>query len=298
MRPFGYDFARQIRPDEADLIREAARRVIDGETVGAVERDWNDRGIVTTGGRAWAHNVLKRSLQRPTLAGLAATPDGDLVESDTPAILDRDTWQQVQDLIAANQAPSPPADERTYLLTGGIARCGICQTPLRASPIAGRRNYRCTTAAGGCGKIRVDGDGLDEFVQDEVTARLPQKRTETLLRQLEQRAEAGKVELDAMADRRRAIRADNERGRTTSEQARAAMQREDERVAAARQVVRAAETLRDVLTLTSDELLTWWDTASLDLRRALVAALLESVDVSPATRRGHFDTDRLSIRWR
>src|SRR5207244_2854749 len=47
-RPFGYEKDRvTIRDEEADLIREAAQRVLDGASVSSIAREWNAREIPT-----------------------------------------------------------------------------------------------------------------------------------------------------------------------------------------------------------------------------------------------------------
>jgi site-specific DNA recombinase len=73
--PFGYAIGpdRRLRqePSEAPLAREVADRVLAGETLLAICRDWNARGVPTRrGGSAWRPSTLSAMLRSPVLAGL------------------------------------------------------------------------------------------------------------------------------------------------------------------------------------------------------------------------------------
>src|SRR5262244_92172 len=70
-RGFGYDTAgRQPVPAEADAIREAARRVLDGEGLTAIAADLSARGIRSVSGKPVDWHTLERILLRPRIAGL------------------------------------------------------------------------------------------------------------------------------------------------------------------------------------------------------------------------------------
>jgi len=61
----------RIREDQAEILREAVRRVLAGETMHAITADLNRRGVPTaSGGRWWDSNVLRYMLLRPGIAGL------------------------------------------------------------------------------------------------------------------------------------------------------------------------------------------------------------------------------------
>jgi hypothetical protein len=65
-RPFGYKIVRhdlgeggkrrwrivgeELEPAEAELIEEAAIRVLKGESLRSIAMDWNERGVKTVGG--------------------------------------------------------------------------------------------------------------------------------------------------------------------------------------------------------------------------------------------------------
>ncbi|MDE3192206.1 MAG: recombinase family protein, partial [Chloroflexota bacterium] len=69
-RPFGYDDDRTtIRASEAALLSDAARRVLAGESIRGIVREWNSRGIRTTAGRPWYTTALRRLLVSGRIAG-------------------------------------------------------------------------------------------------------------------------------------------------------------------------------------------------------------------------------------
>jgi DNA invertase Pin-like site-specific DNA recombinase len=165
-RAFGFesDGVTQI-PLEADLIREAARRVLAGEGVGDICRDWTNRGIVTTTGIPFSHGTLRKLLARPRYAGLM--PDGVSKAAWDP-VLDRETWEQVSAVLNARAAGFGYATNTRKHLLSGIALCGTCGKPLRAKMSQGKGNrryqtgYTCVTP--GCKGVWRDRDGLDAYV--------------------------------------------------------------------------------------------------------------------------------------
>jgi hypothetical protein len=85
-RPFGYKINRhdlgeggkrryriigeEIEPAEAEAIKEAAARVLRGESIRSIAFNFNDRGIKPVAGGRWAGSTLRRMLVSPRIAGL------------------------------------------------------------------------------------------------------------------------------------------------------------------------------------------------------------------------------------
>src|SRR5712691_5969790 len=70
-RPFGYEADRAtVRAQEAALIRDAAERVLAGDTVPSIARDWNARAIPTSQGAAhgWSATTIAGILRNPRIA--------------------------------------------------------------------------------------------------------------------------------------------------------------------------------------------------------------------------------------
>jgi site-specific DNA recombinase len=75
LRPFGYDWdesAGTIVPvrAEAALIREAAKRVLAGDSRRAITVDWHRKGLLTSEGKPWSITRLANLLRSPRIAGL------------------------------------------------------------------------------------------------------------------------------------------------------------------------------------------------------------------------------------
>jgi len=87
-RPFGFapDLV-SIRADEAALIRQAADRLVAGDSLRAIVAGWNRDGITTPTGRPWAPHTLKRLLLSPRLRGLRQYQGAILGPALWPAIL-------------------------------------------------------------------------------------------------------------------------------------------------------------------------------------------------------------------
>lgn len=123
-RPWGYLIGddRKLRPHptEAPLVREAYDRLMRGETMLAVCRDFNERGIPTRfGGAYWRSSALSTTFRSPTLAGL--TPDhreqreAGYEGADIHPWRDPDTGETVS-LMAEGVAPIVSEGERRALL--------------------------------------------------------------------------------------------------------------------------------------------------------------------------------------
>lgn len=159
-RAFGHNAdGTQVREEEAAAIREAAGRVLGGETLSAIVGDWNDRGITTAGGGPWRVNSLSNLLVQ-----------GRLVAG--PQILDEDTHQRLV-ALHASRSKGPRRPTRRYLLTG-LLRCWRCEGTLRGMPRTGGADlYVCPGPPhGGCSGTAVTADHADQAVTDLVLDRL------------------------------------------------------------------------------------------------------------------------------
>ncbi|MGH8930630.1 MAG: recombinase family protein [Egibacteraceae bacterium] len=82
-RPFGYSRdGLGVVEHEAALVREAAARVLAGETVRAVAAEGNERAVTTSTGAAWTVATLSYMLRSPRYAACGC-------DAVWPAILDR-----------------------------------------------------------------------------------------------------------------------------------------------------------------------------------------------------------------
>lgn len=170
------EMATRREASEAEIIREAAARVLAGEGANRIEADLRRRGWETPAGKVIQHGTLKRWLVNPRYAGLM--PDGE-TRAAWPAVLDRETWERVR-LVLEQRAAAYPRDPDNGVrwLLSGIAVCGSggCGMPLMVAHISSRGYrsvlYACNKRSGGCGSVWRNQVHLDAYVGAAVIARL------------------------------------------------------------------------------------------------------------------------------
>jgi len=171
-RGFGHSQDRStVIEDEAALIREAGRRVLDGETLSSIVQEWNGRGLRTANGGPWRVNSLSSILVQPRLAGLA-NDAADGAPLAYPPIIDLETHRQLLELHASRRK-GPRRTTRHYLLTG-LLRCWRCGGGLRGMPrTRGADLYVCPGPPhGGCSGTAVTADLADDAIRDMVITRV------------------------------------------------------------------------------------------------------------------------------
>lgn len=159
-RAFGHTADRsQVVEMEAAAIREAAGRVLDGETLSAVVRDWNRRGQTTANGGPWRVNSLSTLLVQTRLVAF-------------PQIIDEETHERLV-ALHASRSKGPRRATRRYLLTG-LLRCWRCGGTMRGMPRAHRADlYVCPGPPhGGCSGTAVTADHAEDAIGSMVLARL------------------------------------------------------------------------------------------------------------------------------
>lgn len=179
-RPFGFEPDRvTIRADEADAIRRAAVVFVSTRNTHAAIRSIERSGFpISVTGKPWRPGTVSRILTSPRNAGLREHRGVIVGRAVWPAILDEALWRQVCD-IYADPDRNLRVLSRSYLLTGGLACCGLCGGRLHARPRSGGdRCYVCPTGAAfdGCGKIRRLADPVEREVRDRVLAAISTAR--------------------------------------------------------------------------------------------------------------------------
>lgn len=309
-RPYGY--ARDgvtVEPAEAAVIADATARVLAGESLHAVTRDLNARGIRTSTGATWKAPALRDVLLRARNAGLIERNGEVLGDAQWPAIVDRDTWHAVRALLTA---PGRRPESRSEWLGSGLYRCGLCDGPMRISGYHRVPVYRCTPGSDGSVPAGERGRHVtrvaapvDELVTALVLGRLSQPDARLLLR-----ADAPAADLAALH-----ARADGLRARLDELAGLFAAGTVD-----ARQLATGTASLRERLAEVEGELaeavagsplagfadaevvVDAWAAAPVPRRRGVVDALM-TVSLRPAPRGrrpggGYFDPTSVEITWR
>ncbi|WP_370037928.1 recombinase family protein, partial [Nocardioides sp.] len=87
---YGYDEDRRIVPKEADVIREVARRLLEGDSLYSIAADLNERGVPTPGSGKWDSRRVQRAAERNERQEVASVIEAARNSSSmTPAALAR-----------------------------------------------------------------------------------------------------------------------------------------------------------------------------------------------------------------
>jgi site-specific DNA recombinase len=296
-RAFGYDAqGRTIVKGEATVVREAAKRLLAGEPLQVIARDFNARRLYTATGREWTAQTLRQVMMAPRLAGLRVHRGEVVGKGDWPAILTEQQHTRLLTMFASRQRPGRPP----VSLLGGLVFCGDCGSKMwQSASRSDYRRYGCQRAPGrgGCGGVSIRADSTEDIVVEVVLARLDTPQLA---------AEVESVQDDAVADQitdleaRMAELADvyGARRITVTEWMRAREPLEEQLQRARRSRDEASGLLALADFREPGVLRNAWPKLSTDEKRTILGAVIGRVVIALAEKRARFDPDRISIDWR
>jgi site-specific DNA recombinase len=152
------------------VVRELDRRGWRGKA-------WTTRKGQCRGGRVITKTRLQEMLTNPLYTGRVRY-QGELFAGEQPALINTETWQRVQDLLAENRgAARRHKANHPHALLAGLVRCrpcGCAMTPARVVKRGGRRYayYVCTRAQtrgwDTCPSKSVPAAALERFVLQQL----------------------------------------------------------------------------------------------------------------------------------
>src|SRR4051794_17994907 len=173
------ELVRQIPDDEtAEIVREAASRVLGGETPYSVAQDFDRRGIPTPRrGMRWDLTQVKRLCINPGYAGKRVHRGQVIGDAAWPPILDEATHLA---LVAKLGDPRRRTmrDSAIKHLLSGVAVCGVCNGRMRVQKNRGFLAYLCVDGF----HVSRREIHVDEFVTEVVLARLERPDLADVLR--------------------------------------------------------------------------------------------------------------------
>ena len=332
-RPFGYEEDRlTLRPAEADLIREAARRALSGEPMRTICSDWQHRAVASpwagrrvkvngdvriNAGR-WSSQVLRRILMSARISGRRElkTVDGKRgiygtitsEHAEWPGIISVADSDRLRAMLTAPER-THEAHPRKYLLSGGLLRCGLCGKPLHTITArkksdghqGQRRSYGCISGPGfsdGCGRLRVNAEPLEDLIVKSVMLAVDQGRLAKALKSRSKGHDSSR-ELREVEEQLQELAVDWSNKKITRIEWQAAR---ESLVARLKVLEKRVESERRRLSLDGFDgrtpLRDRWSDMPLEKQRALLRFLMEAITIKPATGRGPvFDTKRVEVRW-
>ena len=285
--PAGAGKVLEPDPEEAAFVREAARRVLSGESLGRVARWLTAHGAQPRRAAAWSRVTVRQMLTGPAAALLTDAERAMLTDVLRPR----------------GSRPFPAATGWGSRMLTGVLVCAGCGTPLRVSQTVGRVTYRCASPAAATGQ-RLCGSPVScwaEPVEALVSSRflasdwagLPETVTVRL-------ADETAAERVAVAERVRELQASAMAARGAE---RAALLGELEAAEGRADALAAAPVTRlAVLRETGRTLGEAWEAGSAEDRRELLAGTVGRLTLAPARdrvaarRSGGFDPERL-LGW-
>jgi site-specific DNA recombinase len=308
---------------EQALIGEAARRILAGDSLRGIVLDWNQRPVPTATGGRWGTRTLKQVLCAPRLAGLRGYGGQVVIGDDgrpvrllgddgqpVEPILPREQWEAVREILTnPARAKTTAGGTPRHLLTG-LAFCGVCGARLHVFRRNGQPTYRCPYPGDGgrnCVQrlaapvedliLRALFKAVENPAWHEAAAERP---TDDPTRPHYERLADLTAELDVLDRRIGEAELAEELGRrphpSASTLRRMLAEREDERehhrAAAAR-----LQSHR-VTAAVPRNLRAVWPRLSLDRQRAIVAAVIERVEIHPQGRGVQFDPDAIKVKRR
>jgi DNA invertase Pin-like site-specific DNA recombinase len=285
-RRFGYQRDPEQRnrlfivKDEARTIRQAAKRVLAGDSVRSIAADLARAGVTGSQGMLMTRRTLCQILLSPTIAACREV-DGAFIQSDGwEPILDLTTWNKVRAVLNDPARRSGPGNSRRWWLTG-IATCGRCPdvgmrvmvTPKRSR--SGPR-YFCPKCY-----LSIQATRTDELVEDALLSLLDRKAWRRL-RQGQPVGDSTAGFEEAMQELTARFVAGDLSGDEMGRLAEALRQEVADRP--------PPPSLPDV-----DDLKKAWPTLDLEARRLVLSAATVSLTIGPWDHKHGFDDER--IQW-
>ena len=298
----------EVIPERAAAMRWAADAVLSGHSVNSVTRELETRGFGHLG-----HSSLQAMLTSSTNAGYRSRGDDkEYRRGNWEPIFDEVTWRRLCALFDSNRPRRRAA--RRYLLSGGLARCGLCDAALigRAPPskkpiyiCADRYNSNERTNCGRIGATAGDPlpDGAPGVESTVVAQLLDRLQSPEFLAMLA--ADDSNERRDALTDRLRDVK--DRRQKTGERWARNEIGDDDwegaRRVFDSEVAIINVE-LPELGPAGNDDLdpaavVAGWDHMDLAERRQVIDRYVDRVVVGPATPGiKYFDPGRVEVEWR
>jgi DNA invertase Pin-like site-specific DNA recombinase len=294
----------EVNTEEAAVVQEAVRRLLDGDSESAIIRDFTGRGVPTprrTQGASWTIAGLKSVVMRPSNVAQRVHRGEVVGPGDWQPILEQDDYDRVVALLRAPERRRRRDGKRRHLLSYGLGVCGVCGSHLDVATFKRgdktRSHYRCATK--GC--VARDQAQVDAAVSIAALRHLsrPEARgafdgDDAAAKAARERAEAIRARMNTAADQYAEEAIDAVQLARITERLRpelAAAEAEAKRHRPVALPANAAE-------LHGARAAEVWEAWPVATRRAVLELLGLEVRILPTGRSRVFELENLEIRWR
>ena len=125
--PFGMqtsDEPGKPEPDvaQAPIVEEAFLRVLRGDALTAIARDFNARGLLPRRGQRWSHTGISRLIGSPALGGMVNI-GGEFVPAAFDGVVSEQRWRSAQAALVRRPRGEARRPREKLTLLGGILTC-------------------------------------------------------------------------------------------------------------------------------------------------------------------------------
>ncbi|MEO7261688.1 MAG: recombinase family protein [Jatrophihabitantaceae bacterium] len=287
----------EIDESQAAVLREAARRILAGESLNRLVEDFTDRGIPTSNGGPWRPHAIKRYLTTPTYLGKRVYQGEVIGDAMWPAVLEESDWWRLQAILTDPARDRARDHHGLKYLVSGLATCGRpgCGAVMYIANNRGFLSYACSANA--C--VTRKKEYVDDLVQDVLLTELAKPDRRAAFVEGDP-PEAGSAWAEARAKQARlnAFYDSAARGELTP----AALARIEQRllgeIAGHEAEVRRASLPAALRDLGDIDIAAEWEALSIRTKRAIVRHYL-TISILPASRgQRTFDPASVAIKWR
>ncbi len=203
MVPIGYSVVdrRLVKSaPEALVVCEVFDLYESHRSVLGVVHDLRARGRKRRKGE-WTKDAVLRVLSSPIYAGLISAA-GELYPAEHEAIVSREQFERVRQLLAGHGARTPRPGKNPVYLLKGLLHCGVCGAAMTPGGSRTYRYYRCVTrdklGTNACASRPLPAEAVEAFVVERLHALASDKEhTEELRRRMDARFATERQSLSA-----------------------------------------------------------------------------------------------------
>ncbi len=302
---FGYrrrdDGTDELDPDQAEVIRSAAKMLLSGMSLRSTTAELNARGSTSPRGMPWASATLKQILLRDRNAGQRVHHGQVIGPGAWPAIYDQGTHERVVALLTDPNRKTTRGATRKHLLTG-IARCGRdgCDGTMvvNVGRVAHGKRQPPAYVCPRCTRIRRKQEDVDAVVEGVIVVRLSRPDALAALAEGDpEEVERARDDVEALTARMDIAADQFADGLITGEQLARITGKLKPQIERARSRIQAAMPEPGIAEMVGPDAEARWNAAPLDVKRAVIE-LLCTVTILPSGPGKSFDPELIRIAWR